>query len=192
MSRKPNPRIVALAHTIHLRLRELEGGGRIVEVPRAMEAILVNDPSYVPRHRGVRPATNPSIRLVEDVSRALHTTVGALLGEEPHPPVYTGPPSEAENERRAIHREGGGSATPFTVLVFPSDSEAKIMAMIAEYPFMYTVGDTEEEALELMREALDFLLIDAYEHTLEKIKERGRPFRQAPFAFQPPGKGRTR
>jgi len=76
--------------------------------------------------------------------------------------------------------------------VFPADIDAKVVAMIAEYPFGYSVGDTEEEALEALRETLDFLLTDTYANTLATIKEKGRTFRQVSFAFQPPGKGRTR
>jgi len=51
MSREADPKIKALAHAIHLRLRELEGGGRIVEVTPAMESILLNDPSGKGRTR---------------------------------------------------------------------------------------------------------------------------------------------
>ena len=191
MSRKADPKIQALAHAIHLRLRELEGSGRVVEVTPEMESILLNDPSYVPRHPGVRRITNPSMNVVKESANVLRTTIGALFGVELHPSGYAGPPSEAEKERRQIHRRGG-TATPFTAVVFPAHVNDKVVAMIAEYPFGYSVGGTEEEALEALREALDFLLTDAYENTLATLKEKGRTFRQVPFAFQPPAKGRTR
>jgi len=90
MTRKTDPKIRALAQTIHLRLRELERSGRVVEVTPEMESILLNDPSYVPRYPGVRRITKPSMNVVKDSANVLRTTMGALFGVELHPPVYTG------------------------------------------------------------------------------------------------------
>jgi predicted RNase H-like HicB family nuclease len=187
-----NDDILKLASAIHARLRQLETGGVEVTVTRAMEEILLNDPAYTPRLRGVRPNSNPGFRGVEDAARVLRTMVSALIGEQPHPAVYSGPPSAAEVERRRIHAERTGSTTPFTVLLFPPEGEMKAIALVAEFPVAQAVGETPDEALAALREALDALLIRSYENTLSSIETRGRAFTQAPFAFQPPAEGRTR
>jgi predicted RNase H-like HicB family nuclease len=183
--------ILTLARAIHARLRELETGGVEVTVTRAMEEILLNDPEYTPRLRGVRPNPNPRFRGVEDAARVLRTMVSALMGEQPHPAVYTGPPSAAEIERRRIHA-GTGSTTPFTVLLFPPEGDMKAIALVAEFPVAQAVGETPDEALAALREALDALLIRSYEKTLSSIETRGRTFTPAPFLFQLPAEGRTR
>lgn len=184
--------ILKLARAIHARLRQLETGGVEVTVTRAMEEILLNDPEYTPRLQGVRPNPNPRFRGVEDAARVLRTMVSALMGEQPHPAVYSGPPSTAEIERRHIHAERTESTTPFTVLLFPPEGDMKAIALVAEFPVAQAVGETPEDALAALREALDALLIRSYEKTLSSFETQGRTFTQAPFAFQSPAEGRTR
>ena len=57
-----------------------------MRITPAMSRILENDDEYVPSRRRTpgkrrRPATNPSIRTIVNIARALGTTVGDLLGE---------------------------------------------------------------------------------------------------------------
>jgi predicted RNase H-like HicB family nuclease len=185
------PGTVTLAQRMHARLRELEAGGRSITVTPAMEAILLNDPAYVPRRQDVRPDRKPTVREVDAAARALRTTIGALVSEQPHPLVYGGPPSAAEEEYRRVHREGGGSATPFTALLFPPKDDHRAIALVAELPLLQAQGDTEEEALEALREALEVLLIHGYETTIAALDASGRTFVKAPFAFQRPAAGRV-
>lgn len=184
--------ILKLARTIHARLRQLETGGLEVTVTPAMEEILRNDPDYTPRLDRVRANPNPRFRDVEDAARVLRTMVSALMGEQPHPAVYTAPPTALERERKRIHAEATGRATPFTVLLFPPEGDMKATAIVAEFPVAHAAGETPDEALAALREALDALLIRAYEKSLSSIETRGRTCTQAPFLFQPPADGRTR
>jgi predicted RNase H-like HicB family nuclease len=184
--------ILRLARVMHDRLRDLEGGGHDVALTPAVEELLAVDPTYTPRNPSVKPNANPLLSAVGTAARLLRTSIPALMGEQPHTPVYTAPPSKAEEERHRIHRDGGSNPTPFTVLSFPADGDVKAQAFIAELPIVYAVADSEHEALEALREALDAVLIRAYETTTAKIDTRGRAYKQAPFPFQPPAAGRVR
>ena len=80
--------IKALAKTINRRREEYNRlhPSRPVRITPAMSRILENDDEYVPSRRRTpgkrrRPATNPSIRTIVNIARALGTTVGDLLGE---------------------------------------------------------------------------------------------------------------
>ena len=188
----PPTSVLTLARIMHDRLRELEGGGREVALTPAIEALLAVDPTYTPRDTSVEPNTNPRMHDVEAAARVLRTTISAVMGEKPHMAVYAGPPSKAEAERRRVHGEVGGEPTPFTVLVFPPEGDVKAQALIAEFPIVDAFGDTEEEALEALREALDALLTRTYEKTSSMLITNGRAYRRAPFAFQPPAAGRVR
>jgi predicted RNase H-like HicB family nuclease len=187
---EPPAEILRLARVMHERLRELEGGGREVALTPAVEELLAVDPAYTPR-RDVQPNPNPRMSVLEEATRVLRTTIHALMGGQPHPAVYSAPPTAAEAARRRIHREAAGSPTPFTVLLFPPAGEWKAQAILAELPMVRAAGDTEDEALDALREALDVLLTRAYEETTARIDTRGRTFRQSPFLFQPPGEGRV-
>jgi predicted RNase H-like HicB family nuclease len=184
--------VLGFARIMHDRLRELEAGGRDVAVTPEIEALLAVDPTYTPRDGSVQPNTNPRMNDVERAARILRTTVSALMGEKPHMAVYAGPPSNAEEERRRVHREAGGEPTPFTVLLFPPVGDTKAQALIAEFPIVDAFGDTEEEALESLREALDALLTRTYEKSTSMIVTHGRTYKRQPFNFQPPAAGRVR
>lgn len=192
MKEEANDDILALARAIHSRLQELEAGGLKIEVTRNVEELLLNDPSYVRRLPRTRRNSNPALKAVEDAARMLRTRVSALVGEQPHPAVYTAPPSSEEDDRRRIHQEGGGDATPFTMLLFAPEGDTQAVAIIAEYPVAQAFGETEAEAIEALREAVDILLIRTYENTVHRIDTRGRAFVQAPFHFHPPAAERTR
>jgi predicted RNase H-like HicB family nuclease len=192
MSREDVRDVSGLARAIHERLRELEGGGVYIDVTEEMEEILLHDATYVPRRPSMQPVREPSYNAVERAAARLQTTVGALAGERPHTPVYSGPPSAAEEERRRAHHDAGGHASPFTALVFPPHDGQSAAVFIADFPMVQAFGATEEEALARAREGLDVLLTRLYEKTVTGLETQGRPFRREPFAFHPPGAGRTR
>ena len=70
---------------------------RPVRITPAMSRILENDDDYMPyreRTRGKRqrPVTNPTLKTMVSIARALETTVGDLLGE---PPIHF-PPADRQ------------------------------------------------------------------------------------------------
>lgn len=182
-----------LGRSIHVRLQQLRNSGEHVEITDDMEAILLNDPTYERQRDGVVPEPNPGMLTLLRIARQLRTGVSAIVGENPHPPLYDHPPSELERQRHRVHAAAQGVSTPFTAVLYEEEDEAgtTVTAYVPEVPGAVAIGLSHDEALQRLAITLDAMLVRNYERARAGAEQPGRRVAEQPFPFAWPGDGRV-